>query len=71
MSYFFTLQKSHLLSYQTENISLAAIIPLTHLSILAISNVHFIPIEGILLYLKQNNLTYHSIGKNITGKIFN
>ena len=30
MSYFFALQKSHLLSYQIENILLAAIISLTH-----------------------------------------
>ena len=25
--------------------------------------------RGVLLYLQQNNLTYHSTGKNITGKI--
>ena len=25
--------------------------------------------RGVLLYLKQNNLTYQSTGKNITGKI--
>ena len=30
MSYFFILQKSHLFSHQTENISLAVIISLTH-----------------------------------------
>ena len=28
-----------------------------------------IPIGGVLLYLQQNNLAYHSTGKNITGKI--
>ena len=27
--------------------------------------------KGISLHLHQNNLTYHSTGKNITGKIFN
>ena len=27
--------------------------------------------RGILLHSKQNNLTCHSTGKNITGKIFN
>ena len=31
--------------------------------------IPIIPIGGVLLYLKQNNLTYHSTGKNITGKI--
>ena len=27
--------------------------------------------RGVLLHLKQNNLIYHYIGKNIAGKIFN
>ena len=31
--------------------------------------IPIIPIGRVLLYLKQNNLTYHSTGKNITGKI--
>lgn len=26
--------------------------------------------RGVPLHLKQNNITYHSTGKNITGKIF-
>lgn len=29
-----------------------------------------IPIRGVLLYLQQNNLTYHSSDKNITEIIF-
>ena len=33
--------------------------------------IPIIPIGGILLHLHQNNLTYHSTGKNIIGKIFN
>ena len=33
--------------------------------------IPIIPIGGILLHSKQNNLTCHSTGKNITGKIFN
>lgn len=28
-----------------------------------------VSIGGIFLHLKQNDLTYHSTGKNITGKI--
>ena len=34
------------------------------------SYTHY-PHRGIHLHLKQNNLTYHSTGKNITGKNFN
>ena len=33
--------------------------------------ISIIPIGGIPLHLYQNNLTYHSTGKNITRKIFN
>ena len=33
--------------------------------------IPIIPIGGILLHSKQKNLTCHSTGKNITGKIFN
>ena len=33
--------------------------------------ITMIPIGGIPLHLQQNNLTYHSTGKNIAGKIFN
>lgn len=32
--------------------------------------VHY-PHRGIPLHLHKNNLTYHSTGKNITGKFFN
>ena len=32
--------------------------------------IPIIPIGGISLHLHQNNLTYHSTGKNIAGKIF-
>lgn len=32
--------------------------------------IPIIPIGGVLLHSKQNNLTHHSTGKNITGKIF-
>ena len=30
--------------------------------------ITMIPNRGILLHLKQNNLTYYSTGKNTTGK---
>ena len=32
--------------------------------------IPIIPIGGIPLHLHQNNLTYHSTGKNIIGKFF-
>ena len=33
--------------------------------------IPIIPIWGIPLHLKQNNITYHYTGKNITRNFFN
>ena len=52
MSYFFCTSKSHLLSYQIENISLAVIISLTHF----ISNANKQYSSAMLIKLNKNTI---------------
>ena len=72
MSYFFT-SKSHLLSHQTENISLAAIISLTHFISTGKQylSAMFIKLNKIILYVNFNKHKLNYVICNIKDLLIN